>query len=63
MKKTKTKLHSPQKMDKKVHRKQNGRWNMVGHLQTSQITDMADSHRIKFTDNLRNYNKWFEVAR
>ena len=39
--------------------------NMVicGGIFTLQITDMADSHGIKITDDLRNYYKLLEVPR
>ena len=40
--------------------------NMVGKLHgifTLQIMDMADSHGIKITDDLRNYYKLLEVSR
>ncbi len=39
---------------------------MVGNLRgifTLQIRDMANSHGIKITDNLRSYYKWLEVTR
>ncbi len=35
---------------------------LCGGIFTLQITDMADSHGIKITDN-RNYYKWLEVTR
>ena len=39
--------------------------NMVGNLRWNFyfITDMADSHGIKITDDLRNYYKLLEVPR
>ena len=39
-------------------------WQVIcGGIFILQITDMADLHRIKITDDLRNYYKLLEVRR